>query len=181
MSNGTTNANVKWKDALEKFDTPNSAVVWVVWLLGQLTVSVLLLSLTGLHFGLTNPCSFYNTTTDASNNMTTKGALSCGFSVTVLILVILACIASIVDATINYKSLIHKVFDKPSATQDSTSKVSSSQGIPGKKYVVGITLLGNLPDTPKLQSDMKAKMPGTSKERHKNEQLSCKCSFSSFF
>ena len=42
----------KWNKALDKYDPPNSAVVWIVWLIGQLTVSVLLLTLSGFHFGL---------------------------------------------------------------------------------------------------------------------------------
>ena len=45
----------KWNKALDKYDPPNSAVVWIVWLIGQLTVSVLLLTLSGFHFGLVKP------------------------------------------------------------------------------------------------------------------------------
>ena len=53
-NNNVPNQAKNWNEALDKYDSPNSAVVWIAWLLGQLVVSVLLLILSGFHFGLDN-------------------------------------------------------------------------------------------------------------------------------
>ena len=115
---------------MDKYDPPNSAVVWIVWLIGQLTVSVLLLTLSGFHFGLVKPdlCDFYNAT-EASNNMTIRGTPVCEFSIAVLVLATLACIVSIVDATMNFHYLMHKVYDK-SAKENAPALPQDRENIP---------------------------------------------------
>ena len=121
-NNNVPNQAKNWNEALDKYDSPNSAVVWIAWLLGQLVVSVLLLILSGFHFGLVqyDLCDSYN----VSNTSNSTGSPTCeGFSGTILALAILACILSIFDAAMNLHYLTHKVFDgKPAANNNDQCK-----------------------------------------------------------
>ena len=113
---GNVQSKKEWNEALDEYDPPKSAVVWIVWLLGQLVVSVLLLMLSGFHFGLVryHQCDSYNvsnfTNTNSSNS---TGRPTCGFTATVLALAIIACIVSVFDAAMSLHYLTHKVLDKP--------------------------------------------------------------------
>ena len=101
----------KWNEALDKYDPPSSAVVWVVWLIGQLTISVLLLTLTGFHFGLVRPdlCNTNTTINSMIVNNSTDSLNGCAVSGAVLTIAMIACLLSIVDATVSLHYLIHTI------------------------------------------------------------------------
>ena len=88
---------------------PNTATVWVVWLIVQLIASVLLLTLTGFQFALVKPdlCDSYKPISTNVTNATSSP--SCGLSGAILALSIFAGIISIVDATANMRFLIKEI------------------------------------------------------------------------
>ena len=101
-------------NALEKNDPKNSAVVWLVLMVGQIIVTIFLLMLSALHFGLVQSdsdlCGLYNATDESNNNTSATGGPSCGFSIAVLVLAFLACIVSIVDTSMNFRYIMQRVF-----------------------------------------------------------------------
>ena len=110
-----------------------SAALWLVWLIGQLTVTVTLLLLSGAYFGLerSQQCGLNQTDDNVSSNTNnTTGAPSCGFSAAILGLALFACIVSVVDATINLHDIIHEVgFENdPKPSNGSTTKQVNPNG-----------------------------------------------------
>ena len=104
-----------------------SAALWLVWLIGQLTITVTLLLLSGVYFGLerSEQCGLNQTDDNVSSNMNnTTGTPSCGLSATILGLALFACIVSVVDVTINLHDIFHDVgFEKdPKPSNGSTTK-----------------------------------------------------------
>ena len=97
---------------MRRYESPRAALLWVVWLIGQLTVSVLLLILSGFHFGLTRPdlCDTANTTIYSNDSIT--HSIDCGLKGCILALEMLAIILSAIDATANLHYLLHRVLDK---------------------------------------------------------------------
>ena len=107
----------EWKsESLDAYDPPSSAVVWIAWLFGQIVVSCLLLMLSGFHFGLVKS-DLCDKVTAVSRNASnsTIGSPTCTFSASVLVLAILSCIVSVIDAarTLPYLKSILKSEKSP--------------------------------------------------------------------
>ena len=101
----------RWNAAMRRYDPPRSASLWVVWLIGQLTASVLLLILSGFHFGLVRP-DLCDSNATVYNNNGTASSLECRLNWTILAFEIIAVIFSVLDATANLHYLLHRVLDK---------------------------------------------------------------------
>lgn len=93
---------------------PKSALFLVTWLTVQLIGSILMVTLVGFHYGQTRSTLCLTTHNSSQNNAVngSSSAGACESNQVALTFAVIACIITVIDATINMDYLIHRVKDE---------------------------------------------------------------------